>query len=257
MMFGKNSILFYIVVLFSNVIQCITGFAGTVLAMPVSLVLVGYGVAKPVLNVLGIAASVGVILSSPKSVKLREFAKILMFMLPGLMIGELITTYFDIAAETLYKILGVAVIAFTIAGCINGKATSPNALPPLIRERARLKISDIALYSVLVVSGTVHGMFVCGGPLLVLYADRVFYDKQEFRTTLSAVWIVLNGLILISDINSGYFVADTVNVLTISVGVLVFAVVIGNLIARKLNRKAFITLTYILMATSGILLFFK
>jgi uncharacterized membrane protein YfcA len=48
-----NDLFFYIVVLIANIFQGITGFAGTVLAMPASLFLVGYGVAKPILNVFG------------------------------------------------------------------------------------------------------------------------------------------------------------------------------------------------------------
>ena len=49
-----NTVLFYIIIFLTNVIQGITGFAGTILAMPPSLILVGYDVAKPILNVLGI-----------------------------------------------------------------------------------------------------------------------------------------------------------------------------------------------------------
>lgn len=48
-----NYILFLLVILLTNIIQGITGFAGTILAMPPGLMLVGYPVAKPVLNVLG------------------------------------------------------------------------------------------------------------------------------------------------------------------------------------------------------------
>ena len=53
-----KNILFLIVVFLTNIIQCITGFAGTVLAMPFSIMLVGYDVAKPILNVLGLLASI-------------------------------------------------------------------------------------------------------------------------------------------------------------------------------------------------------
>ena len=47
-----NTVLFYIIIFLTNVIQGITGFAGTILAMSPSLILVGYDVAKPILNVL-------------------------------------------------------------------------------------------------------------------------------------------------------------------------------------------------------------
>ena len=49
-----NYILFLLVILLTNIIQGITGFAGTILAMPPGLMLVGDPVAKPVLNVLGL-----------------------------------------------------------------------------------------------------------------------------------------------------------------------------------------------------------
>ena len=53
-----NYILFLLVILLTNIIQGITGFAGTILAMPPGLMLVGYPVAKPVLNVLGLLSGI-------------------------------------------------------------------------------------------------------------------------------------------------------------------------------------------------------
>ncbi len=57
-----QKILFFIVILISNIVQCITGFAGTVLAMPFSILLVGYDVAKPILNIVAIAVSVIIVI---------------------------------------------------------------------------------------------------------------------------------------------------------------------------------------------------
>lgn len=54
-------VLFYVIIFLANIIQGITGFAGTILAMPFSIHLVGYAVAKPVLNVLGIIAGIYVV----------------------------------------------------------------------------------------------------------------------------------------------------------------------------------------------------
>ena len=44
-------ILYFIIILLTNMIQGITGFAGTVLAMPFCILLLGIGIAKPVLNI--------------------------------------------------------------------------------------------------------------------------------------------------------------------------------------------------------------
>jgi uncharacterized membrane protein YfcA len=75
---------FILVVVLSNVIQCITGFAGTVLAMPFSVMLVGYDVAKPILNMLGVVTSIGVLISDYKAINKKEFFKIIVIMLIGI-----------------------------------------------------------------------------------------------------------------------------------------------------------------------------
>lgn len=56
-------------------IQGITGFAGTILAMPPSLILVGYDVAKPILNVLGILAGVYVFVTQWKHVDWKQLKR--------------------------------------------------------------------------------------------------------------------------------------------------------------------------------------
>lgn len=256
-MFSKDNLLLYVVVFLSNIIQCITGFAGTVLAMPFALMLVGYDVAKPVLNVLGVAASIGVIASAPKSVNKHEFTKILSIMAVGILIGELVMNYCNITAGILYKLLGALVLLFTVLGCID-EFFGKKPMNMLFKfKRGHDLMDDTANFLILAVAGAVHGMFVCGGPLLVLYADRKFKDKQEFRTTLSAVWLVLNSLIFLSDAMEGYFIEATVATLAASTVVLLFAVIAGNLVARKLNRKVFMIITYVLMAVSGISLLIK
>ena len=246
-MFEKNNILFFLVVFLTNIIQCITGFAGTVLAMPFSIMLVGFDVAKPILNVLGIAASIGVIASNAKAVNKYELCKILSLSLVGMLAGLLIVSFVNISAGILYKILGTVILGFTIMGC----SQTFSKYPPKSDK------PSILSYLVLIAGGLVHGMFVCGGPLIVVYAARTLKDKEEFRTTLSAVWLVLNSFIMFSDIQAGAFVYNTNLLMSASMVVLLFALIIGNLIARKMNKKLFMILTYVLMAISGISLLIK
>ena len=113
-----KEILFLLVVFLSNIIQCVTGFAGTVLAMPPSIMLVGYGTAKPILNVLGIAASAGVITTNFKSINKKEFLKITSVMLLGIVGGIFISGYFAKYAKTLYIALGVTVIVIALRNTV-------------------------------------------------------------------------------------------------------------------------------------------
>lgn len=241
-----KSILFLLTVFLANIIQCITGFAGTVLAMPPSIMLVGYETAKPILNVLGIVASLGVVGTNFKSINKKEFIKITLVMLVGIVCGIFISDNFSLYADILYKALGVTVIVFAIMNWVKafGKKQDENK-------------SSFALTVLLILSGLIHGIFVCGGPLLVTYASSKLKDTNEFRATLSAVWIVLNGIIFVFDINNGYFIAPTVKLLLISIAVLTVTIVLGNIICRKLSKNSFLIITYILMIISGISLLVK
>lgn len=241
-----EKIIFEIIVFLSNIIQCITGFAGTVLAMPFSVMLVGYDTAKPILNILGIAASIGVLTAERKSLNKKEFLKIIAVMIFGIVAGMYLVSIFRGNPSVLYKLLGTVVIIFAVVNGIK-----------LIRKKESGELNAVAAYAILIAAGVVHGMFVCGGPLLVTYASMKLRDTKEFRATLSAVWIVLNSVILLGDIGTGYFSGDVLMLTAISLFVLIGAVWLGNLISKKLSKNAFLALTYILMLISGISLFVK
>ena len=241
-----KNIVFLIVVFLTNIIQCITGFAGTVLAMPFSIMLVGYDVAKPVLNVLGLLASVYVVEACFKHINKKELCKMTGIMLAGMAAGIYLKRYFTGNPSLLYKTLGIIVIVFAVMNAVK-----------FFRNKEDKELPAPVSVILLVISGIVHGMFVCGGPLLVTYASGKLKDKDEFRGTLSAVWILLNGILFATDIHGGYFTAPTVKLTLISVAVLAAALIIGNIISKKLSRKVFLIITYVLMLISGVSLLIK
>ena len=64
--------IFLIVLFIANIIQAITGFAGTVLAMPASMYLLGIDNAKVVLNVMALISGLLIAISSYKSINKKE-----------------------------------------------------------------------------------------------------------------------------------------------------------------------------------------
>ena len=251
MLDGKD-ILFLIVVFISNIIQSITGFAGTVLAMPFSIMLIGYNTAKPILNVLSIVISLGVIGTNHKYLNKKEFFKIIGIMMVGMVGGYFITRQFHVSAGLLYKLLGVIVIVFMLIGVFNSYSEKYRK-----KKKETNAKTDILAYIVLVAAGVVHGMFVCGGPLLVVYASEKMKGREEFRVTVSAVWAVLNTIILFSDIRAGYFNPKLLVLTGICVALLFGALWVGNIIFRHINKKWFMIITYVLMGISGLSLLLK
>lgn len=239
--------LFFAVILAANVIQGITGFAGTILAMPPSLMLVGYPVAKPVLNVLGLLSGVYVFAGNHRHVDWRELKKIVLIMAAGILGGIFIKGLFQGKEQLLYQLLGAFVIFLAVQGlykcfCRTGKADRP-ASP----------------FSILLlpVAGVVHGIFVSGGPLLIGYLTKKIQDKTAFRATISTVWVFLNSLILLDDIRSGLWDLQLVKIQLISIPFLLAGMSIGGKLYARMSQQLFMKITYVLLFISGVSLLVK
>lgn len=252
-----NYILFLLIILFTNIIQGITGFAGTILAMPPSLMLVGYPVAKPVLNVLGLLSGIYVFAGKHGSVCWKELKKIVAVMAAGIIGGILIKGLFAGKEQILYKILGVFIIFLSVQGIYalkKGDEKDGKKADFAAQEKAK---DSPALYLLLVLAGIVHGIFVSGGPLLIGYLTKKIPDKVSFRATISTVWIFLNGMILADDIRMGLWNVELVKTQLISIPFLLAGMFIGAKLYARMSQKLFMMITYLLLFISGVLLLVK
>ena len=157
--------------------------------------------------------------------------------------GMFISPHITANPDWIHKILGAVVVFFAIYNAIlffKKKDKAPN------------KVLSVLL---LVGAGLIHGLFVCGGPLLVTYASGKIKDTRRFRATLSAVWVVLNTIILFADIKDGYFNPQIIPNLTICMALLIVALAVGEKLAKKMSKNVFMIISYFLMFDSGISLF--
>lgn len=263
--------LFFIIIFLTNIIQGITGFAGTILAMPPSLILVGYNVAKPVLNVLGILSGMYVLITNGKQVNKKELKKVVLVMAIGMSGGFLIKSLFAGKEKILYKCLGIFVMGLAVQGLYSlwrtkqntGKTGSKASEGIQNAETAAGKRSQttgqdsVKGYALLVGSGMIHGMFVCGGPLLIGYLSKTVKDKVSFRATISTVWIILNSIILIDDVRAGLWNPGLVWTQLITIPFMIVGMVIGTKLYKRMSQQLFMKLTYVLLFISGISLIVK
>lgn len=246
--------LFFAVILVTNIIQGITGFAGTILAMPPSLFLVGYDVAKPVLNVLGILAGVYVFITHGKHVDWKELKKVVLVMTVGILSGIFLKSMFTGNESILYKCLGIFIIVLSVQGYYQLLAKKKDTLQT---EPKAAKKTGIKSYLLLISSGIVHGMFVSGGPLLIAYLSKTVKEKVSFRATISTVWIILNTIILIDDIRAGLWTISLVKTQVIAIPFFIVGMAAGTKLYKSMSQMLFMKLTYILLFISGISLLFK
>lgn len=229
-----KTILFLLVIFFANGIQAITGFAGTVLAMPPSILLVGLEDAKVVLAVMALLSCLFISIQQRKDIHKKEVITIVGFMFVGILLGNMVFSF--VPSEITLPLYGTLV---TLVGIQN------------LVQKKKMVLSQNALYVVLLVAGIVHGLFVSGGAFLVIYATQKFPEKAVFRGTVSTVWVVLNSFLLFSYGAEGLFNAENFSLICYSIPPLIVATYLGTALQKRINQKVFLTLTYVLLIISG------
>ena len=93
--------------------------------------------------------------------------------------------------------------------------------------------------------------------MIVTYLSNHTKSKEEFRRTVSAVWIVLNTLILVSDLMAGMYTLSTIRVQLLSVPFLFGGMFVGSILYKRMSQALFTVLTYVLLCIAGVSLLFK
>ena len=213
----------------------ITGFAGTMLAMPASILLLGVDDARFILNMTAIFSCVFIAVQQWKYANKKELKKILFVMLMGMLVGTVL--YKVIPMSFLLPAYGVVIIII--------------ALQRLFFPQAA-QLPRWAYLPVLIAAGIIHGMFVSGGALLVMYATLVLTNKSEFRATIAATWAVLDPAFFVLNFDTALWNMENLLLIAICIPPLILSVYLGNWLHKRINQKWFMKLTYVLLVASGL-----
>ena len=236
-----------LVLIVSHVIQGITGFAGTLLAMPMSSNLIGFETARGMMNFLTIMSAVVIVAGSYKAIHWKELGEMVSVMLIGLIIGIGLIRIVEI--PILLKIYGVMILIIALRGIlqISGVRLGREDFLPK-------KIRDFLMLLVLFGAGIFHGMYVSGGALVVIYAAQKFQDKTTFRVTVAMIWILLNTFIGVSDAVSGRLTGEMFRYFLIGILPCLGATFIGVRLQKYLSVRMFMGISYGLLIISAITL---
>lgn len=229
-----EEILFQIVLFLSNTIQTITGFAGTLLAMPFSIRLVGVEEAKAVLNIFTLLACLLIAVENRKHINVQILAKMVAGMMAGMVVG--VWLFERIPLDILLNFYAVLVIAVALKKMF---------------IKIEIRLPGVAMIFVLLAAGIIHGMFLSGGALLVIYAVSVLKDKDEFRATVAPVWVILNAMLIVPHARAGYYTPEVLRAICISIIPLALSIFVGNFLYKKISQQHFLKLTYVLLVISG------
>lgn len=232
--------LFILVIFISNIIQTITGFAGTALAMPLSLKLEGSDIAKPVLNLVALLVSLYIVIFHFKDIDWKHFITIILTVGIGFSVGYLVEMI-PMESKILLYIYGSIVILIAILF--------------FFIDFEKINLPKWLLITFLFLGGIVHKLYVSGGPFVVIYALHELKDKNKFRATLSLLWIILNSVLFTTQMIQGLFTPHTWILFGIGAGATIISMIIGAIITPKLSKKLFLKITCVLLLLSGVTLF--
>ena len=101
-------------------------------------------------------------------------------------------------------------------------------------------------------AGIVQGIYASGGPFVVYITGKQNISKSVFRSTLAALWVIMDSFLIIS-----YLFTNTLNTTTAKYSaflapVIVLGIITGELLHNKVNEKSFKLIIYYLLLFAGI-----
>lgn len=122
----------------------------------------------------------------------------------------------------------------------------------LAREQGAAVIPRVTAAASLVSGGVVHGVFGAGGPLIVYVVSRKNIDKAAFRATLSALWLILNAVLVARWTLDGTWTARTARTALWLAPALLLGSALGTALFRALPPRGFRVTAAAVMAAAGL-----
>lgn len=237
--------LIFATILLANTASSLTGFGGSILALPFVAMLVGVKAAVPVLVVQAWVLAVFICAHAHRSISWRDWAKIVGFVVVGLPIG--LWAAGVVPEAPLKLILGLFTLALGAYGIIR----------PLPREDSRERLvgwKGCAMTALLALGGVVHGAFATGGPLIVVYGTRAMPEKSTFRVTMSATWLTLNTILLVQWFIRGSFTAPQLKLAALCIPFTVAGMVLGTAAHYRVDELLFRRILYAVLIIASLML---
>ena len=237
-----KEILSALVIFTTHMLEGITGFGSTVLALPFLNVALGLRLTVQLLCVLSWSMALYIIIRSWKDILWKEFLFILLWAGLGLPVGIWLFDY--LPAEILCIMLGIFMVFVGVRGVIATCKTQT-----AIAGAKRTILMKILLFA----GGVIQGAFGSGGPFVVIYAARALPEKRVFRVTLSLLWLSTNSGRLIYWLIRGELAnAALGNALLWAFPVMLAGVMLGDYLHNKVSERNFKIGVYAVLVISGL-----
>jgi hypothetical protein len=122
----------------------------------------------------------------------------------------------------------------------------------ILRRSETRDISSVSQAAYLALGGFIQGVFASGGPPVVYAVSRSIRDKTVFRSTLAAIWLVLNSVLIVAYAVAHRLTVETITYSAILLPVVVVGIVIGELLHRYINETHFRIVIFCILIVAGL-----
>ena len=223
---------------FAYAIESIFGFGGTIIFLGLSGFFFDFNSLLKLAMIVGLSSGLAVLIQSYKYASLKHLIKILIYTIPGALIGTYFISYF--ASDILIKIFALILIVY---GCFN-------LFFPDIKFPQFLKNFFVIL------GGFIQGIYTIGGPFVLMGYKDNFSSKQELRSTMAGYFFIINSLRAIFFVFLGGSYLEIVKIYYPIALLVMLSVWLGYFIHKQIPEILFKKLIIIAITLIGILILF-
>ncbi len=223
---------------FAYAIESIFGFGGTIIFLGISGFFFDFNSLLKLAMIVGLSSGLAVLIQSYKYVSLKHLIKILIYTIPGALIGTYFISYF--ASDVLIKIFALILIVY---GCFN-------LFFPDIKFPQFLKNFFVIL------GGFIQGIYTIGGPFVLMGYKDYFSSKQELRSTMAGYFFIINSLRAIFFVFLGGSYLKIVKMYYPIALLVMLSVWLGYFIHKQIPEILFKRLIIIAITLIGVLILF-
>ncbi len=230
-----------LIVLMAYVTQAMTGFGSIIIAVTLGSHLYPIEFLLPTLVPADLLVNIYIVGKYRHDVN-REllFRRILPFMGVGLLVG--IGIFQFVHGTTLKRVFGL-LVALLCSRELYGLLRSPGTIKALTRLQY-----GTAVFA----AGITQGLFASGGPLVVYAVSRLHLHKGGFRSTLSALWLLTNGILTLSYLATGLLTLHNLKFWAWLAPTVAIGTVMGERLHDRVNEHHFRVVVFAILLVAGI-----
>lgn len=230
-----------LIVLIAYITQAMTGFGSIIIAVTLGSHLYPIEFLLPTLVPADLLVNIYIVGKYRQDVdRGLLFRRILPLMGAGLVIGIAV---FQLVKGTLLKKIFGLLVTLLCGRELYGLLRSPG----MARALTKLQYA-VSVFA----AGITQGLFASGGPLVVYAVSRLQIPKGSFRSSLSALWLLTNGVLTLSYLATGLLTWTNLEFWAWLAPAVVIGTIVGERLHDRVNEHHFRVAVFAILLVGGV-----